>query len=158
MKIVDMTATGDDNLLSDEEKTDLEYRKAQLKRLQEEVVDIEDMSTGISIMDLGLNEFRMDLLEYIKNHPDIDKAPFGLHSVAAASEETPAGVIYVLKNRSNSVNIDNQNRLHPFYMVYISNEGCLLYTSPLLPADAVSCPSNPPQSFQILLLSFPYAP
>lgn len=123
MKIVDMTATGDDNLLSDEEKTDLEYRKAQLKRLQEEVVDIEDMSTGISVMDLGLNEFRMDLLEYIKNHPDIDKAPFGLHSVAAASEETPAGVIYVLKNRSNSVNIDNQNRLHPFYMVYISNDG-----------------------------------
>ena len=123
MKIVDMTATGDDNLLSDEEKTDLEYRKAQLKRLQEEVVDIEDMSTGISIMDLGLNEFRMDLLEYIKNHPDIDKTPFGLHSVAAASDETPAGVIYVLKNRSNSVNIDNQNRLHPFYMVYISNEG-----------------------------------
>ena len=123
MKIVDMTATGDDNLLSDEEKTDLEYRKAQLKRLQEEVVDIEDMSTGISIMDLGLNEFRMDLLEYIKNHPDIDKVPFGLHSVAAASEETPAGVIYVLKNRSNSVNIDNQNRLHPFYMVYISNDG-----------------------------------
>ena len=123
MKIVDMTATGDDNLLSDEEKTDLEYRKAQLKRLQEEVVDIEDMTTGISIMDLGLNEFRMDLLEYIKNHPDIDKAPFGLHSVAAASEETPAGVIYVLKNRSNSVNIDNQNRLHPFYMVYISNDG-----------------------------------
>lgn len=123
MKIVDMTATGDDNLLSEEEKTDLEYRKAQLKRLQEEVVDIEDMSSGISIMDLGLNEFRLDLLEYIKHHPDIDKTPFGLHSVAAASENTPAGVIYVLKNRSNSVNIDNQNRLHPFYMVYISNEG-----------------------------------
>lgn len=123
MKIVDMTATGDDNLLSDEEKTDLEYRKEQLKRLQEEVVDIEDMSTGISIMDLGLNEFRLDLLEYIKYHPEIDKTPFGLHSVAAASEDTPAGVIYVLKNRSNSVNIDNQNRLHPFYMVYISNDG-----------------------------------
>lgn len=123
MKIVDMTATGDDNLLSEEEKTDLEYRKAQLKRLQEEVVDIEDMSSGISIMDLGLNEFRLDLLEYVKHHPDIDKTPFGLHSVAAASEDTPAGVIYVLKNRSNSVNIDNQNRLHPFYMVYISNEG-----------------------------------
>ena len=123
MKIVDMTATGDDNLLSEEEKTDLEYRKAQLKRLQEEVVDIEDMSSGISIMDLGLNEFRLDLLEYIKHHPDIDKTPFGLHSVAAASEDTPAGVIYVLKNHSNSVNIDNQNRLHPFYMVYISNDG-----------------------------------
>ena len=123
MKIVDMTATGDDNLLSDEEKTDLEYRKAQLKRLQDEVVDIEDMTTGISIMDLGLNEFRLDLLDYIKLHPDIDKAPFGLSAVAPAGEGTPAGVIYVLKNRSNSVNIDNQNRLHPFYMVYISDEG-----------------------------------
>ena len=123
MKIVDMTATGDDNLLSDEEKTDLEYRKAQLKRLQDEVVDIEDMTTGISIMDLGLNEFRLDLLDYINHHPDIDKTPFGLSAVAPASEDTPPGVIYVLKNRSNSVNIDNQNRLHPFYMVYISKEG-----------------------------------
>lgn len=123
MKIVDMTATGDDNILSDEEKTDLEYRKAQLKRLQEEVVDIEDMTTGISIMDLGLNEFRLDLLEYTKNHPDLDKTPFGLHAVAPATEDAPAGVIYVLKNRTNSVNIDNQNRLHPFYMVYIGADG-----------------------------------
>ena len=123
MKIVDMTATGDDNIISEEEKTDLEYRKSQLKRLKEEVVDIEEMSSGISIMDLGLNEFRLDLLEYIKQHPDIDKTPFGLHSVARATDDTPAGVIYVLKNRSNSVNIDNQNRLHPFYMVYISRDG-----------------------------------
>lgn len=123
MKIVDMTATGDDNLLSDEEKTDLAYRKAQLKRLHDEVVDIEDMTTGISIMDLGLNEFRLDLLDYIKQHPDIDKTPYGLSAVAPAGEDTPPGVIYILKNRSNSVNIDNQNRLHPFYMVYISETG-----------------------------------
>lgn len=123
MKIVDMTATGDDNLLSDEEKTDLEYRKAQLRKLQDEVVDIEDMTTGISIMDLGLNEFRLDLLEYIKNHPDIEKAPYGLNAVVPANEDAPEGVIYVLKNRSGSVNIDNQNRLHPFYMVYIGSEG-----------------------------------
>lgn len=123
MKIVDMTATGDDNILSEEEKTDLEYRKAQLRRLQEEVVDIEEMSSGISIMDLGLNEFRLDLLDYMKEHPDIEHAPFGLHSVTAAAPDMPAGVIFVLKNRSGSVNIDNQNRLHPFYMVYISKEG-----------------------------------
>lgn len=123
MKIVNMAATGDDNIISNDEKTDLEYRKAQLKKLKEEVVDIEEMSSGISIMDLGLNEFRLDLLEYIKNHPDLDKTPFGLHSVVPAGEDMPAGVIYVLKNRSNSVNIDNQNRLHPFYMVYISNDG-----------------------------------
>lgn len=125
MKIVNITSTGtgDDNPLSDEEKTDLEYRKAQLEKLQEEVVDIEDMTTGISIMDLGLNEFRLDLLEYIKNHPDIEKAPFGLNAVVPANEDAPAGVIFVLKNRFDSVNIDNQNRLHPFYMVYISNDG-----------------------------------
>ena len=125
MKIVNITSTGtgDDNPLSDEERTDLEYRKAQLEKLQEEVVDIEDMTTGISIMDLGLNEFRLDLLEYIKNHPDIEKAPFGLNTVVPANEDAPAGVIFVLKNRSDSINIDNQNRLHPFYMVYISNDG-----------------------------------
>lgn len=125
MKIVNITSTGtgDDNPLSDEEKTDLEYRKAQLEKLQEEVVDIEDMTTGISIMDLGLNEFRLDLLEYIKNHPDIEKAPLGLNAVVPANEDAPAGAIFVLKNRSDSVNIDNQNRLHPFYMVYISDDG-----------------------------------
>ena len=123
MKIVDMTATGDDNLLSDGEKTDLAYRKEQLKRLQEEVVDIEDMTTGISIMDLGLNEFRLDLLDYIKHHDNIDKTPNGLHAVVKGNEELPSGVIYVLKNRSDSVNIDHQNRLHPFYMVYISSDG-----------------------------------
>ena len=123
MKIVDMTATGDDNILSDDEKTDLEYRKAQLKRLQDEVVDIEDMTSGISIMDLGLNEFRLDLLEYMKYHSDLDKTPFGLHAVVPASKDMPAGVIYVLKNRWDSVNINQQNRLHPFYMVYISDEG-----------------------------------
>ena len=122
MKIVDMTATGDDNILA-EEKADLEYRKAQLKRLQEEVVDIEEMSSGISIMDLGLNEFRLDLLEYVKTNPSLDKTPFGLHAVAASNEDCPPGAVFVLKNRANSVNIDNQNRLHPFYMVYISENG-----------------------------------
>ena len=123
MKISIMSSTGDDDLINAEEKGDLEYRKQQLKRLQEEVVDIEDMSTGISIMDLGLNEFRLDLLEYIKTHGDMDTKPKGLHAVLQSSEELPQGVIFVLKNVNNSVNIDNQNRIHPFYMVYISMDG-----------------------------------
>lgn len=123
MKITVMTATGDDDLINPEEKGDLEYRKQQLKRLQEEVVDLEDMSTGISIMDLGLNEFRLDLLAYIKNHGDLEKTPRGLHAVVPKTERCPEGVIFVLKNVNNSVNIDNQNRIHPFYMVYISTEG-----------------------------------
>lgn len=122
MKIVDMTATGDDNLLSEEEKTDLEYRKAQLQRLQEEVVDLEEMTTGISIMDLGLNEFRLDLLDYVKQHPEIEKAPYGMHAVTRANEDCPAGVIFVLKNRNDGANIDNLNLIHPFYMVYITED------------------------------------
>lgn len=123
MKISVMTSTGDDDLINPEEKGDLEYRKQQLKRLQDEVVDIEDMSTGISIMDLGLNEFRLDLLEYIKTHEDLAKKPKGLHAVVPATEENPDGVIFVLKNINNNINIDNQNRIHPFYMVYIGIDG-----------------------------------
>ena len=123
MKISIMTSTGDDDLINPEEKGDLEYRKQQLKRLQEEVVDIEDMTTGISIMDLGLNEFRLDLLDYVKIHPDLEQKPKGLHAVVPSREDLPEGVIFVLKNINNSVNIDNQNRIHPFYMVYIGMDG-----------------------------------
>lgn len=126
MRISVMTATGDDDLINAEEKGDLEYRKAQLKRLQEEVVDIEDMQSGISIMDLGLNEFRLDLLEYVKRNGDMDTVPFGLHAVVPSSEECPPGVVFVLKNRNNSVNIDKQNRLHPFYMVYVRTDGSVV--------------------------------
>ena len=123
MKISIMTSTGDDDLINAEEKGDLEYRRAQLKRLQEEVVDIEDMSSGISIMDLGLNEFRLDLLDYIKKHGDVENAPHGMHAVVEATADTPPGVIFVLKNINATVNIDGQNRLHPFYMVYIGEDG-----------------------------------
>lgn len=123
MKITVMTATGDDDLINEEEKGDLEYRRAQLKRLQQEVVDLEDMSNGISIMDLGLNEFRMDLLEYTKTHNDVETAPHGMHAVVPSGPDTPPGVIFVLKNRNNSVNIDNRNRIHPFYMVYMGLDG-----------------------------------
>lgn len=123
MKISVLTSTGDDNPISPEEKGDLEYRKSQLKRLQEEVVDLEDMSDGISIMDLGLNEYRMDLIEYIKNGVDFDKVPTGLHAVVKAGEGLPSGAIFVLKNINNSINRDSRNRIHPFYMVYISDEG-----------------------------------
>lgn len=123
MKITVMTSTGDDDLINPEEQGDMEYRKAQLKRLQEEVVDIEDMSDGISIMDLGLNEFRLDLLDYMKRNGDMDKKPRGLHAVVPATDELPEGAIFVLKNINNSVNVDNRNRIHPFYMVYIAADG-----------------------------------
>ncbi len=126
MKITVMTATGDDNPI-DEDQGDLDYRKQQLERLQKEVVDIEDMSGGVSIMDLGLNEFRMDLIGYIKENPDLDKTPFGMHTIVPADgAEIKSGVIYILKNINNGVNVENQNRLHPFYIVYISDDGKVL--------------------------------
>ncbi len=123
MKISVMTSTGDDNPLTPEEQGDLEYRRAQLKRLQSEVVDIEEMTSGISIMDLGLNEFRLDLLEYMKYHDDVERSPFGMSTVVPATEDAPPGVVFVLKNINDSVNIDDQNRIHPFYMVYIRQDG-----------------------------------
>lgn len=139
MKISVMTSTGDDDLINAEEKGDLEYRKQQLKRLQEEVVDIEDMSSGISIMDLGLNEFRLDLLEYIKTHKDLEKKPKGLHAVVPQTEECPEGVIFVLRNVNNNVNINNQNRIHPFYMVYVGMDGEVIcdYLNPKKLLDTV---------------------
>ena len=133
MKATVLTATGDDNLLSPEEKDDLEYRKQQLERLKEDVVDLEEMNSGVSIMDLGLNEFRMDLLDYMNRNSspvgggregtDVEHTPFGLHAVVRGNAQTPAGTIFVLKNRTAGVNIDHKNQLHPFYMVYIRDDG-----------------------------------
>ncbi|MDD4290204.1 MAG: helicase-related protein [Patescibacteria group bacterium] len=127
MIMVDAAATGEDNVLTNE-SIDLEYRKKQLEKLQEEVVDIEDMNAGISITDLGLNDFRMDLVNYIKEHGDLDSVPSGIHSVCRKSleKDIKPGVIFVLKNRNNSININNTNQLHPFYLVYINEDGEIL--------------------------------
>jgi superfamily II DNA or RNA helicase len=120
MKISIMTSTGDDDYINQEETGDLQYRRRQLERLQDEVVDLEEMTSGISIMDLGLNEFRMDLLNYLKEQPNLDRVPLGIHAVVHGEQP---GVIFVLKNVNTAINIENQNRLHPFYMVYIGNDG-----------------------------------
>ncbi len=124
MVIADVTATGDDNVLTTE-SNDVSYRKEQLRRLQDEVIDIEDLRTGVAITDLGLNDFRMDLLNHIKDNPELDTMPNGLHAVVPANSERglPPGVIFTLRNRHQSVNINQQNRLHPFYLVFVSMDG-----------------------------------
>ena len=123
MKASVMTSTGDDDPINEEEQGDLEYRKQQLARLKEEIVDLEDMSSGVSIMDLGLNEFRSDLLEYMEQHPDVDRMPHGMHAVVSSTEDLPKGCIYILRNINDSVNTDNRNLIHPFYMVYMKESG-----------------------------------
>lgn len=134
MKALVLSSTGDDNPLSPEEKGDLEYRREQLQRLRTEVVDLEDMRGGVSITDLGLNEFRMELLEYAKHHPELETCPGGISAVAAATPDAPPGVVFVLKNVHNEVNINDRNRLHPYYLVYLDEDGVTLH-SHLCPKD-----------------------
>ena len=123
MRISVLTATGDDDPINQEEKGDLEYRRSQLKRLQNEIVDLEDMTNGVSIMDLGLNDYRMDLLSYLKEHKDIAHVPLGIHAVTQG--EKP-GIVFVLKNVNKQVHVRNQNRLHPFYLVHMGMDGTVI--------------------------------
>lgn len=124
MIIADVSATGDDNVLT-AKSSDIAYRKEQLRRLQEEVIELEDLKTGVSITDLGLNDFRMDLLNYVKEHGDLENMPKGMHAVVPAQPELglKPGVIFALRNRNDGVNINQQNRLHPYYLVYIGKDG-----------------------------------
>jgi hypothetical protein len=124
MVIADVTATGDENPL-DGRSNDLAYRKEQLRRMQEEVIELEDLKAGVSITDLGLNDFRMDLLNYVKTQGDLSRLPNGLHAVLPQSPERGLvpGVIFALRNRNESVNVSQLNRLHPYYLVYVGMDG-----------------------------------
>lgn len=124
MRITVMTSTGDDDYINEEEKGDLEYRERQLRKMQEEVIDLEDVSGGVSITDLGLNDFRMDLLGYFKDNPEVDCLPSGIHAVVAGEDP---GVIFVLRNVNPGVNIQGRNHLHPFYLVYVKDDGEVLH-------------------------------
>ncbi|MGL5021214.1 MAG: SNF2-related protein [Mycoplasmatales bacterium] len=126
MKILDLSATGSDNVLDADQK-ETEFRKSQLETLKEEVIDLEETQNSISITDLGLNEFRMDLLEFIKTNGDIANVATGIHSVVAANNTLEPGVMFVLKNINNAINSEQQNQIHPFYIVYIKDNGEILY-------------------------------
>ena len=124
MMIADVTATGDDNVLS-AQANDVSYRKEQLRRLQEEVIELEDLKTGVSITDLGLNDFRMDLLNYVKANGDLNNVPSGMHAVVPAKPALglQPGVIFTLRNLNPNVTVNQHNRLHPYYLVYINRAG-----------------------------------
>lgn len=124
MKALVMTSTGDDNYIDEDDRGDLEYREAQLRQMQREVVDLEDVNGGVSITDLGLNEFRMDLVSYASAHPELEAQPTGIDAVVAG--EHP-GVAFVLKNVSAERAVDGRNQLHPFYLVYLSDDGEVLH-------------------------------
>lgn len=128
MVLVDATATADDNLLNQEE-SDLGYRAFQLKKLQEgSLQDLEDVDGQITITDLGLNEFKMDMIQYIKTHGEPTNIPNGLYAVVEENLEKniEKGTIFVLRNRNEVVNIEKQNRLHPYYLLYLKENGEVL--------------------------------
>lgn len=125
MLITDISATADDNILTENQK-ELEYRKLQLQKLQDDVTDLEDLREGIDITDLGLNDFRIDLSNFFKTYGELNDIPEGLHAVVQATETLKPGVIFVLKNINDEININKLNRLHPYYLVYLGENGELL--------------------------------
>lgn len=148
MTIVDQTATADDNLLNPDDQMD-DYREIQIKKLREgENIELEDTNNGISISDLGLNEFRMDASEFVKTYGELKRTPKGLHCVIPAdnAKGIVPGVIYILRNQNDNVNINRQNRLHPYYLVYVDENGNIvnnhLEVKQILDTIRSSCKGN----------------
>ena len=129
MVMLDMSATGEENVIVDSgEMNDLEYRKKQLKQLQDQVVDLEDIGGGISITDLTFNDFKMDLVNYMKNNKEIlEKAPTGMYAVAKSNiEEAERGVIFCLKQINEEIKPSEFNTLNPYFLVYVKESGEVL--------------------------------
>lgn len=124
MVAANLGGTGDDNIL-DPEASDAAFRKEQLRKLQDEVIELEDVRAGVSITDLGLNDFRMDLLGYLKEYGDLAGTPKGLHAVVPAQPEKglKPGAIFVLRNINADQHLNRGNRLHPHYLVYLDDDG-----------------------------------
>ncbi len=136
MVLLDVSATGEENIIDYDEKkkmNDLDYRRKQLKQLQEEVVDLEEISGGISITDMTLNDFKMDLMEFMKdNHEELEKAPLGMYAITPMvthiKEETAKGVVFCLRQLNEENIIEDSNAFHPYYLVYITDDGTVRYS------------------------------
>lgn len=132
MVLLDISATGEENVIDEnaKEMNDLEYRRKQLQQLKDTVVDLEDMTGGVSITDLTLNDFRMDLSDYLKSeNQNIEKAPLGLFAAIKLGEEMRAdglepGVVFCLKNvrtGHEAVQVDDNYPLSPYFLVYVTD-------------------------------------
>ena len=136
MVLLDISATGEENVIEQNENqqmNDLEYRRKQLEQLQEKVVDLEDLAGGVSITDMTLNDFRMDLSAYMQAYlPELEQAPTGLYAVVQLDPDLRAdgfepGVIFCLRNQAriaaNKVKVDDNYALAPHFLVYVSDAG-----------------------------------
>ena len=129
MVLLDVSATGDDNVFDEsKEKKDLEYRKKQLEKLKNEVVDLEDIAGNISITDLTFNDFKIDLMEYMKtNRKRLDDAPMGMYAIAKIPDNLKdtisPGVIFTLKQVEGREQTKEQNAFYPHYLAYVKENG-----------------------------------
>lgn len=129
MVLLDISATGEENVIEDNgEMNDLDYRRKQLQQMQNEVVDLEDVHGGISITDFTFNDFKMDLMEYLKEHEGIlEQTPTGIHAVTKVNiEDLPEGVIFCLKQRKKNKKEEHHNPIDPYFLTYVSSEGELV--------------------------------
>jgi hypothetical protein len=134
MILLNTSATGEDDILNETDAStmnDIEFRKRQLDQLKNEVVDLEDISGNISITDLTMNDFKMDLMEYLKDHrEELEKSSLGIYAVATKGQENlKPGVIFTLKQVAFSdIKSKEPNAIHPYYMVYIQDDGIIRYS------------------------------
>jgi len=133
MVLLDISATGEENLIeqqSGNQMNDLEYRRKQLLKLQDAVIDLEDLSTGVSIADLTLTDFRIDLAEYSRAHPGAPEVlPLGTHAVAPTSDvDVPPGIIFCLRAEGEAIarSVNPAYPLAPHYLVHVGQDGTVL--------------------------------
>ncbi|SHO61195.1 SNF2 family N-terminal domain-containing protein [Pseudoxanthobacter soli DSM 19599] len=135
MILLDVSATGEENVIefqAGNEMNDLEYRRAQLQKLQDAVIDLEDLSSGVSIADLTLNDFRIDLAGYLgANRDRLDALPLGTYAVTEAPDEgespVPPGVIFCLRAVGDAASVAEPGYpLAPHYVVHVGEDGEVL--------------------------------
>ncbi len=139
MVLLDISATGEENLIeqqSGDPMNDLEYRRKQLLKLQETVIDLEDLSNGVSIADMTLADFRIDLAGYLREHQaDLENLPLGTFAVTTAMDgdtSLPPGVIFCLRAIGDSVPsaMGSGYPLAPHYLVHVGEKGSVLLPYP----------------------------
>lgn len=123
MTTLNLVSTGDEDVLTPE-MNDFNFRKRQLERLKDEVIDIEDANDNISLTDLNMNEYLNELSEYIQNVPEIKKVPQGVYSVTDGGD---AGVLFCFKHRNDVNKPKSDSSLYPYYLIYMKNNGEVLY-------------------------------
>lgn len=123
MTTLNLVSTGDEDVLTPE-MNDFNFRKRQLERLKDEVIDIEDANDNISLTDLNMNEYLNELSEYIQNVPEIKKVPKGVYSVTDGDN---VGVLFCFKHRNDANKPKSDSSLYPYYLIYMRNNGEVFY-------------------------------